>query len=500
VCGDGSRDYPMDSAPLWLLNGAATVKTMFRYVYVILTLFGPMVAAAERPERLNVRAFGAVGDGLSDDQAAITKAVETVTQNKGGVLYFPHGVYRCARQKAMQNAIQFVGVSNVTILFDPGAVLLMDNLNPQTGNGDFGHGVVIRGPCHDVTLLNVAVKWAKKPAGRSMGDAFRFEGSPDQEKCISKIQLMQCSAELSPQVGAIFMGCSDIDVGTFRVSRTYADGLHFNACRRIHINGLTGIETGDDTLSFATYQDDKSQPLYGDPHGPFSRADLGEWNCTGSTATNIYAKGGTANGVRLAGAMDIALSNVIVEGKLRAIVADCGKKEANKHSWSWFASRGITISNVVAIGCTTGFYVKNFNQPMTADDKWWRFGIQISNLNAKDCKDDSVLIADAAGVTVRGVKAENQKIRVLHSRDCTLDGIELKNSQFVIEGQPDAVNLENARSLNLSVHNLQINNGYLEINNCKGLTCSGARIIHPVGDGLRMSHILASRLDEISVD
>jgi hypothetical protein len=137
---------------------------------------------------------------------------------------------------------------------------------------------------------------------------------------------------------------------------------------------------------------------------------------------------------------------------------------------------------------------------MTGDDKWWRFDIQISNLNARDCKEDSVLIADAAGVTVRGVKAENQKIRVLHARDCMLDGIELKNSQFIIEGQSDASNLENAPSLNLSVHNLQIDNAYLEIKNCKGLTCTGVRITNPIGDGLRMSRILASRLDGIAVE
>jgi hypothetical protein len=51
--------------------------------------------------------------------------------------------------------------------------------------------------------------------------------------------------------------------------------------------------------------------------------------------------------------MNVALSNVIVEGKLRAIISDCGKKEGNKHSWSWLASRGITISNIVARDCTS---------------------------------------------------------------------------------------------------------------------------------------------------
>jgi hypothetical protein len=82
----------------------------------------------------------------------------------------------------------------VTILFDPGAVLLMDNLNPQNGAGD-EHCILFRGPCHDITLLNVAVKWAKKPINRSMGDAFRLEGFPSDDRCISRIRMLQCSAE-----------------------------------------------------------------------------------------------------------------------------------------------------------------------------------------------------------------------------------------------------------------------------------------------------------------
>src|SRR5215831_10706129 len=126
----------------------------------------------------------------------------------------------------MQNGIEFAGVSDVTILFDPGAVMEMDNLNPQTAQGDFGHGIVIRGPCKNIAVINAAVKWAKKPSARTMGDAFRFEGFPSADRCISNIRLIQCSAEFSPQTGAVLMGCSDIYVQNFRVTRTYADGLH----------------------------------------------------------------------------------------------------------------------------------------------------------------------------------------------------------------------------------------------------------------------------------
>src|SRR5436309_14829509 len=98
---------------------------MCRYALVVLLLCGPLIAFANTPERFDVRSFGAVGDGIADDQPAIVRAEQAVAQNKGGVLYFPHGVYRCGRQPRMQNGIEFVGVCDVTILFDPGALLLM---------------------------------------------------------------------------------------------------------------------------------------------------------------------------------------------------------------------------------------------------------------------------------------------------------------------------------------------------------------------------------------
>jgi hypothetical protein len=461
---------------------------------------GEIACAAQAPERFDVRVFGAVGDGIADDQPALIRAEQAVAKNKGGVLYFPSGVYRCARQNGMRNGIEFDGVSNVTIMFDPGAVLLMDNLNPQNGVGDLGHGVVFRGPCHDITLMNVAVKWAKKPSARSMGDAFRFEGFPSDDRCISNIHFLHCSAENSPQVGAIFMGCSDIDVENFRVTRTRADGLHFNACRRIHVNGLTAIETGDDALSFMTYEDDKAVNAYSGGPGSYAYAGLGEWNSNGSTATNIYVKGGTANGVRFGGAINVALSNVVVEGKLRAIISDCGKKDPPHASWSWLASREITISNVVAINCTTAFYVWNYNnQPLNGDDKWWRSDIQLSNLTARDCTADSLYICDAAGIAVRGVKAENQKIRILHARDCTLDGIELKNSYFLVKDQHDPSGLASAPDMNVAIRNVEIDNGYLDLENDRGLTCTGVRITHPVDNGLRVSQLLNSRLEDISI-
>src|SRR4051812_24549499 len=138
---------------------------MSRYWLATVLLCIPLLGAATtRPALFDVRDFGAVGDGVADDQPAIIRAAHAVAQNKGGVIYFPFGVYRCARQAGEQNGIEFLGVSDVTILFDPGAVLLMDNLDPKTGAGDRGHGILVRGPAHNISVINAAVKWAKRPS------------------------------------------------------------------------------------------------------------------------------------------------------------------------------------------------------------------------------------------------------------------------------------------------------------------------------------------------
>lgn len=51
----------------------------------------------QRDERgLNVKMFGAVGDGITDDSAAIQAAINAAAQSGGGKIYLPVGVYRCA--------------------------------------------------------------------------------------------------------------------------------------------------------------------------------------------------------------------------------------------------------------------------------------------------------------------------------------------------------------------------------------------------------------------
>jgi polygalacturonase len=52
-----------------------------------------IIAIARMPNVFNVKNYGAVGDGLTLDTAAINKAKEACSSSGGGAVYFPAGTY-----------------------------------------------------------------------------------------------------------------------------------------------------------------------------------------------------------------------------------------------------------------------------------------------------------------------------------------------------------------------------------------------------------------------
>lgn len=63
----------------------------------------------------NVKTFGAVGDGITDDTDAIYLAIADAKTNGNGVVYFPQGTYLITRALFMSSNMQFVGASGATI-------------------------------------------------------------------------------------------------------------------------------------------------------------------------------------------------------------------------------------------------------------------------------------------------------------------------------------------------------------------------------------------------
>ncbi len=443
----------------------------------------------------NVADFGAKGDGESDDSDAIRQAAAKVAEAGGGALYFPHGVYRVAKQA--DGAICFKGVSNVSIRFAPGAMLLMDNLKKggkEDGYGG-GHGVVITGPSRNVSLENVYVKWKERPSRRSRGDAFRFEGFPSDDKTIANIAMSNCRGEGSPQTGAVFMGCSDVSVSNFSPVDTLADGLHFNACRRVNVCGLRGLNNGDDTLAFVTYykagakiSGGGQEPKHG---GVFAFDELNEWCNSNSNAVNIISEDGHADGMRIGGGLNINVSNLTVKRKgFGGVQVDAAQQDDDpklrRVGWSYLASRGISLSNIAISECVDGFVVRMLNVPPDAAPERWLFDLRVSNMSVTNCKKLGVDIQNAAGVAIDGLRT-NSKVRLLNARGkCSLSNAEIDNADLSVQWvqgrkfqgfnksnlEPlpvKPISLEEVETGNLELSRVSVNSGTLLIEGLGGL-------------------------------
>ncbi|AKK29103.1 hypothetical protein AB431_23230 [Mycobacterium sp. EPa45] len=406
---------------------------------------GVVVAFArhEVHRTVNVRHHGAKGDGVTDDSAAIRRAVAALRTNS--TLYFPSGTYRFAElHPTADAAIVIGGLSRVTVEFDAGAELLMDNLDRAAGTGT-GHGILVHGPAEDVELRNVAIRWAR-PAIRSMGDGIRIVGDPFSRGWrhgpVSRVALSHCSVRGSPQAGVIMIGTSDIRVDGLRTENTRADGLHFNACRRGRVDGYTAVGAGDDGLALVTYYAPKR--VIDSAAQTFSFPDLTEWSNDSFAVSNVTIDGGKANGVRLAGARGVTLTGLAIGGvdSGAAVMIDSAAP-GNDVGWHYVASRGVHMSDVAIDSCETGIHL--LARPDDAvDPRFTHFDVAIEDAAIRDCKNwslraESLTDQRATGFDLRSCAVEasssaggNGGVGLANTSHSRLNALSIRHSRAVL--------------------------------------------------------------------
>lgn len=79
------------------------------FFLVVVLLLSKTILAAE-PDNINVRNFGALGDGKTDDTAAFQKALDAAAKAGGGVVYAPVGNYFFAGHLNIPQAVTLAGV------------------------------------------------------------------------------------------------------------------------------------------------------------------------------------------------------------------------------------------------------------------------------------------------------------------------------------------------------------------------------------------------------
>jgi hypothetical protein len=105
----------------------------------------------------NVKDFGAVGDGVTDDRLAIQAAIDdAVTNDKGGVL-FPPGTYRVSRTTVTSGrwSLDLNGVQDFMVMGEgPKSVVKLSDTTSATGNW---HVFILRNNCQRVVFKDLVV-------------------------------------------------------------------------------------------------------------------------------------------------------------------------------------------------------------------------------------------------------------------------------------------------------------------------------------------------------
>ena len=239
----------------------------------------------------NVKAFGAVGDGVTDDTAAIHSAINTLQQQndyRGGVLYFPSGRYKCS------STLSFAA-------YAAGQV----------------HNIIVRGDGPQCTVLDFAAASAGSPGITFNGGAqFGIEdlllnGAPGSGIVIGN----------GNSVGGT-NACSLFSIRNIRVQNCGANGLHFINAYMGTVSDCWSVSNGGIGFLFAGYHTSMNVSR------SYASANVGiGWSLNGMTYSSFTACGADEN------TWGYAMTNMV------GVAFNACGAESNQHE-GWFLQTG----------------------------------------------------------------------------------------------------------------------------------------------------------------
>jgi hypothetical protein len=211
-----------------------------------LLLWSAGVAMAQPATQFNVRNFGAAGDGVRSDTAAINKAIQTATQAGGGTVLVPAGSY-------LSGTIHLQ--DNVTLWIDAGATILgtkdlADYRWPQGGR-EWDGAIILANGVRNVALMGrgtVNGQNLNNPRGeeRIRGPhAILINNSKD-------ILVRDITIKDAGNYALILRSCERVNIDNVTAFNGY-DGINMHDVRSATISN-SRIYTGDDALAGAYWE------------------------------------------------------------------------------------------------------------------------------------------------------------------------------------------------------------------------------------------------------
>src|ERR1700730_13767389 len=314
------------------------------------------------PEILDVRAFGANGDGKTLDTPAINKAIDAAADGGGGIVRFPAGSYLCYSIHLK---------SHITLYLDPGATIVAAD-TPASGAGgydppepnawdkfqDFGHSHWHNSLIWGEDLQNISIEgqgliWGK---GLSRGDRDLALAAGVGNKSISlkncrNVTLRDVSILHGGHFAILATVVDNLTVDNLKID-TNRDAIDIDCCRNVRVSNCSVNSPWDDGICLK------------DSYG------LGFARSTDHvTITNCYVTGGYEEGTLL----DATYKRIGPDYK----VPRNGRIKFGTESNGGF--RNITVSNCVIEDCR-GIALESVDGAILED-------VAITNITMRDIVD-----------------------------------------------------------------------------------------------------------------
>jgi polygalacturonase len=212
-------------------------------------------AVAEAAEGLDVKTFGATGDGKTLDTAAINKAIDAAAAAGGGIVMFPAGNY-------LSFSIHLK--SNITLALSPGATVIAAD-TPAGGGGydaaepnkwdmyqDFGHSHFHNSLIWGEGLENIAIVGSGRIWGKGLNRGLGPQNPGMGNKSIAlkdchNVLLRDFSILHGGHFGILANGIDNFTIDNLKID-TQRDGMDVDCCRNVRISNCYVNSPWDDGI------------------------------------------------------------------------------------------------------------------------------------------------------------------------------------------------------------------------------------------------------------
>ena len=207
--------------------------------------------------KIDIKAFGAVGDGVSIDSPAINAALETASKNGGDTVVVPEGIYLCYSIHLQ---------SNITLRLEAGAVLKAARVTDREGYDeaepndshyqDFGHSHWHNSLLWGENLHHLTIEGEGLIDGSDVlyrGEPQRgYTGMPMANKALAlrdchHVAIRNVSFLKCGHFAMLLTGVDDLLIENVKTD-TNRDGFDIDCCERVTVRGCHVNTMNDDAI------------------------------------------------------------------------------------------------------------------------------------------------------------------------------------------------------------------------------------------------------------